>query len=153
MNLYEIDAEITKCIDEETGEILDIEYLEHLDMERDRKIENIGCWIKNLNAEAAALNEEKDKLGARQKAAENRASDLKKYLSGYLSGDKFKSARVAISWRKSKSVDIKDISKLPQEFLKQVDPVPDKTGIKNAIETGKEVPGAEIVVNQSIQIR
>lgn len=153
MNLYEIDAEITKCIDEETGEILDIKYLEHLDMERGRKIENIGCWIKNLNAEAAALKEEKDKLGARQKAAENRASGLKKYLSGYLDGEKYKSARVAISWRKSKTVDIKDIKKIPPEFLKQVEPEANKTEIKKAIETGKEVPGAEIIVNQSIQIR
>lgn len=41
MTLYEIDAEIEACIDGETGEVLDYEKLDGLQIERDRKIENI----------------------------------------------------------------------------------------------------------------
>ena len=81
MNLYEIDNAILECVDMETGEIVDTEKLAALQMERDQKIENIGCWIKNLNADAKALKEEKDNLAARQKAVENKAASLKEYLS------------------------------------------------------------------------
>ena len=36
MKLYEIDNEIMNCIDEETGEIIDPEKLESLEMEREK---------------------------------------------------------------------------------------------------------------------
>ena len=37
MNLYQINAEIENCIDTETGEILDVEALNNLALERDTK--------------------------------------------------------------------------------------------------------------------
>ena len=83
MNLYEIENEILNCVDMETGEIVDIEKLESLQMERDQKIENIGCWIKNLLADAKALKEEKDNLAARQKAAENKVASLKTFRKSF----------------------------------------------------------------------
>ena len=58
MNLYQINEEIEKCIDTETGEILDLEALDKLAMERDTKIENLACWYKNLMADAEALKAE-----------------------------------------------------------------------------------------------
>ena len=99
MNLYEIENEILNCVDMETGEIVDIKKLESLQMERDQKIENIGCWIKNLLSDAEALKSEKENLARRQKVAESKATSLKEYLSRYLDGEKFKSTRVAISFR------------------------------------------------------
>ena len=103
MNLYDIEKEIMECIDEETGEIIDIEKLDALTMERDTKIENICLWIKNLKADAVALKAEKDHFAARQKAAENKAESLTKYISNFLNGDKYKSARVTVSYRKSEA--------------------------------------------------
>ena len=106
MKLYEIDNAIMDCVDMETGEIIDVERLSALQMERDQKIEGIGCWIKNLLSDAKALKEEKDNLAARQKVAESKAASLKEFLSKYLDGEKFKTAKVSISYRKSDSVDI-----------------------------------------------
>lgn len=63
MNLYEIDAAIMACIDEETGEITDPAKLDELDMTRDQKIENIALYIKDLRAEASAIKV--DEAGAR----------------------------------------------------------------------------------------
>ena len=153
MNLYEIENEILNCVDMETGEIVDIEKLESLQMERDQKIENIGCWIKNLLADAKALKEEKDALAARQKIAENKAASLKKYLSRYLNGEKFKSAKLSISYRKSDSVNIAEDATVPEEYLKYSDPAPDKVGLKAALKSGKEYPGITLVSTQSIQIK
>lgn len=153
MNLYEIDSAIMNCVDMETGEIIDMEALENLQMERDQKIENIGCWIKNLLADAKALKEEKDNLAARQKSAENKVASLKAYLSSYLNGEKFKTAKVAISYRKSDSVDISEGAVIPDEYLKYSDPTPDKIGLKAALKAGEKFPGISIVTSSNIQIK
>ena len=81
MNLFEIENEIMNCWDQETGEILDSDRLDQLEMERDTKIENIALYIKNLTADAEALKAEKQSFAERQKAAENKVESLKKYLS------------------------------------------------------------------------
>lgn len=153
MNLYEIDQEIMNCVDMETGEIIDPVRLDELQMDRDTKIENIACWIKNLNADAEAFKAEKQSFADRQKTAENKAESLKRYLKNYLAGQKFSTPKVAISFRKISSVNVTDISQLPKEFLKFADPTPDKTAIKNAIKAGTTVTGAEIVEGQSISIK
>lgn len=153
MNLYEIDREIESCVDMETGETIDTERLASLQMEKSKKIENIGCWIKNLTAEAAALKNEKDALAQREKVAKNKADGLKQYLAGYLAGQKFKTAKVAISYRKSEAVEIADETAVPDEFrIPQPDKF-DKTGIKAALKSGAVIAGAQIVERQNIQIK
>lgn len=153
MNLYEIDSAIMNCVDMETGEIIDIERLSSLQMERNQKIEGIGCWIKNLLADAKALKEEKDNLAARQKAAENKAASLKEFLSSYLNGEKFKTAKVAISYRKSDSVDIAEGAVIPEEYLKYSEPTPDKIGLKAALKSGEKFQGISLVTSNNIQIK
>ena len=76
MTLWEIDQGIMACLDAETGEIIDPEMLTALSMEREAKLENVACWIKNLRAEAAAIKAEKDALAKREKAAAKKAEDL-----------------------------------------------------------------------------
>lgn len=154
MNLFQIDEEIMNCcIDTETGEVINEEYLNQLGMERDAKIENIACWIKNLLADAEALKAQKQAFADRQKSAENKAESLKKYLAEYLGGQKFSTDKVAISFRKTSSVNITDMTKIPEDYLKYEDPEPDKTAIKKAINEGKSIAGAELQEGQSISIK
>ena len=74
MTLYEIDNEIRAfldkmldAVDEETGEIIDIDpaELEQLNEAREQKIENIALYIKNLEADAKAIKEEEKNLKAK----------------------------------------------------------------------------------------
>lgn len=153
MNLFEIEREIMSCVDMETGEIIDTEKLDQLAMERDTKIENIACWIKNLSAEAAALKEQKQVFADRQKAAEGKMESLKKYLSSYLNGQKFSTEKIAISFRKTSSVNVTDMTLVPEEYLKYAEPTVNKTAVKDAIKAGLVVPGAEITEGQSISIK
>lgn len=153
MNLYEIDREILGCVDQETGEIVDIEKLSRLQMERDLKIENISCWIKNLVSDAEQLKNEEDKLKERRKSAENKADNLKRYLKAFLNGEKFKTARVSVSYRKTSSVEVSDMSILPEKYKKYSDPEPIKSDIKADIKAGKKVPGVSIVEGQSMIIK
>lgn len=153
MNLFEIDAEIMKCVDMETGEIIDTERLEQLQMDRDAKLENIACWIKNLASDAEALKAQKQVFADRQKIAENKVESLKRYLAMALGGQKFSTDKVAVSFRKTSSVNVTDMSVLPEQYLKFADPTPDKTAIKNAIKAGENIAGAEIVEGQSISVK
>ncbi len=151
-NLYEIDAQIMACVDFETGEIIDEEKLQALQLEFNQKIEGIALWIKNLLAEAKMIKEEKDNLAGRQKSCENKAESLKRYLSSALDGEKFKTAKVSISYRKSESVEVEDISLLGDDYLK-FKPEPDKTKIKEALKSGVELQGATLVEKNNIQIK
>ena len=156
MTLYEIDNAILDCIDEETGEIVDVKKLDALNMEREKKIEGVACWIKDLNAEAAALKAEKQAIAERQKRAENKAESLKKWLALALGGKKFSTPRAAVSFRKSKSVEITDINELimkDDDLLVYQEPKPDKKAIAAAIKSGREVAGAVLVENESVIIK
>lgn len=152
MKFYEINEAILACVDEETGEIIDMEKLQELQIAFDEKVEGIACWIKELTAYAKAVKEEKDKLAERQKAAENRVENLKQYLMHVLNGQKFKTPKVTISYGKSVSVDAPDWRVVPEAYLKTKDPELDKTAIKKALQEGLSVPGASLVEKQHIRI-
>lgn len=153
MNLYEIENAILDCVDKETGEIIQMEKLRDLEMARDIKIENIACWIKNLVAEAKALKEEKENLNTRQKVVENKVEELKKYLSDYLAGEKFKTSKVYISFRKSEQVVVSDVWKIPEDFRQYSDPIPDKNMLKKYLKSGEKIVGAELIEKNNIQIK
>jgi hypothetical protein len=154
MNLYEIEGAIMSLVDEETGEVADYEALEALEMERDKKISNLGCFIKNLRAEAAAIKAEKMALAARQQAVDNHADRLEEYLSRYLNGTKYEDGRVKISFRKSESVEIDEgaIDELPARFIK-VERSVMKTPLKDALKGGQQFEGCRLVTKQNIQIK
>ncbi len=158
--IYDIDAEIMRLVDPETGEILDEEAF--VKIERDAKIENTALWIKNLNAEAEAIKAEEDALKARRVATENKAKRLKEHLATMLDDSPFKTARVSCSLRKSPpSVKFADekafISKMLEadrdEFLSFKMPEINRSAVKDAIQNGVEVEGAELVQNSYVYIK
>lgn len=153
MKLYEIDQAIMDLVDNETGEIIDIEMFNSLKMERDAKIEGVALYIKELKAEAEALKAEKMAFAERQRVAENKVESLKKYLAYALNGQAFKSTKAVVSFRKSQVVDIPDIYKLDESFLRYKEPEADKTAIKEAIKSGKTVAGATLIENTSVIIK
>lgn len=151
--LYEIDAAILACVDPETGEIVDAEQLQALQLEREQKIENVALWYKNLLSDAAQYKAEKDAFAERERAARAKADRLKAFLQDALQGDKYQSTRVSISYRNSSSVVVDDVLDLPPRFVKFKDPEPDKLAIKEAIKNGEVVNGARMESNQSIIIK
>ena len=153
MKLYEIDQAIMDCIDMETGEIVNEELLNDLQMERDAKIENVALWIKELKAEAEALKAEKLAFAERQKVTENKMESLKKWLAYALNGEKFKTVRASVTFRTLDKVEIADIYKLDESYLRYKEPEADKDAIKKAIKAGQEVAGATLVSSTSVIIK
>lgn len=152
MTLYEIDAKISECVDGETGEVIDIDRLSGLAMERDAKLESVALWVKNLEATAKAIKTERDVLKARQEQAERKAIVLREWLSRVLDGGKMETARVKISYRKSTFVEVDE--RLPKKWCsKKIVYTPDKVAIKTAIQNGKKITGAKITEKNNIQIK
>lgn len=153
-SLYEIDKSIMECLDFETGEILDAERLNALQMERQEKVESVALWIKNLSADANAYKAEKDAFAEREKAALKKIESLKNWLSWALEGQKFSTWRCAVSFRKSEAVEIEDDCNLPQYLLNEkVTYTPNKTAIKEAIKAGEEIPGCKLVERMNPTIK
>lgn len=157
MNLYQIKEEIKKaideCIDMETGEIINPELLDNLNEQLNIKRENIALYIKNIVADSKAIDEEIKNLTARKKSINNKVDWLKQYLANDLQGNKFETAKVVVSFRKSKSVEINPDAEIPNEFLIQQQPKPDKAGLKKAIQSGEVINGVSIVEKQNISIK
>lgn len=161
MKLYEIEANIEQAIqnmfdsvNEETGEVNPeaIENLESLREEREVKIDNIACYIKNIDAEAKAIKAEEDALEKRRKALENKSNRLKEFLKMHMDvSEKIKTPRVVISFKKSTRIEA-DESILPKKWL-VITTKADKTAIKEALQNGKKIKGAQIVENYSLQIK
>ena len=142
----------------EDGEVIDPDKLKDLQMERDKKIECISCWIKDLAAEANAIKEEKLRLEARQKVAENKVKNLKSYLADALQGASFRTAKVSVSFRKTESVEVthdglENLKAMRDDLLKYKEPEPDKTAIKQALKSGLSVRGVQLVQNTSTIIK
>lgn len=159
-NLYEIDQEILSCIDLETGEILDVEKLNQLQMERDLKIEKVALWLKNLSADAEAYKAEKESFAEKEKAAKNKIEKLKDWLSYATGQQKFQTTKVQISFRKSEVVEIQDeaafiayAQKQRDDLLTYKEPTVNKTAIKAAIKDGQEIDFCSIIEKQNIQVK
>ena len=156
MTLYELDKAIAdfELIVNEDGEVLNIDELDELQMARNDKIEGISLWIKNLEAEKEAVKHEKDNFADRQKRLEKKIESLKGYLTYALDGQKFSTPKVAVSFRKSESVLVKDEYLIPDEYCDfTVLRKPNKKNIKDALKHGKELMGVELVEKQNVQIK
>lgn len=154
--LFEIDRAIMDCIDQETGEIIDLERLNELQIERDAKIKNVAQWYRNLMDDAESFKKNKEYFAEKEKAAKNKAESLKDWLNYALKGNKFVAddKTVAISYRKSETIEIPDEAIIPRKYQKVEKIVKiDKIAIKEAIKSGLKVKGAELVERQNIQIK
>jgi hypothetical protein len=114
-------------------------------------------FIKNLESDANQIKAEKDALAQREKSAKNKAESLRRYLSDFLAGQKFETPRVAISFRKSTSVeaDVETLMKANYcgDYLKYSLPTVDKVAVKKALQNGIELEGCRLVENQNMQIK
>ena len=162
--LYDINQDILSCVDLETGEILDVEKLDALQLEREAKLEGVALWVKDLKAEAAAVKEEADKLTARKKALDNKIEGLKTWLLMALDGEKLNTPRCKVYQTHSQRVaivgDEKELiawlernTEDPREFIRYKEPELRKDEIKKALKDGYEIPGASLEETETVVIK
>lgn len=133
--------------------------LESLSGELETKAQGVAFMVRSLEADAAAVKQWAKDAAERAKALENRAENLRDYLSRCMEAsgiEKISGPGVALSWRASSAVVIDEPGLIPSEFMRvkpAPDPEPDKKAIADAIKAGAEVPGAHIESRRSLQIR
>ena len=167
MKFYEIDQAIRElvenAVDPETGEvILDEAALAELQLARDQKIEGAALMVKELEAEAAAIRNEEIALAKRRKVKENQKDRIKAFLLSALDGGKLETARVKVSCRtgaeKPKVLDedgfvMWALDADRDELLRYKTPEIDKKKVLQALKLGEELPGVELVREQSVVIK
>lgn len=166
MTLYEIDAQISalmdmeEIVDPDTGEVIPAwQALDALVMEREAKIENVACAVKNREAEIAAIRVEEKRLSDRRKALENRVEGSKAWMIAALTRpdgteDKVRTGRVSVGVKHNPPSVICEEALLPDIYkVTKTTVTPDKDAIKRAILSGESVPGARLETKRSVMIR
>lgn len=158
--LYEIAIDLENLfakIESQGGEILpeDEKALDALTLSKEEKVENTIKYIRNLESDVEALENEIRKLQTKKSAIENQVKSRKEYLGFNIGkGLSFKTPLFKCSWRESPSVEIVNEDKIPDWYKKEkVEISIDKKLILEELKQEKEVPGARLLVNQHLQIR
>ena len=159
--IQQLEQALEECVDEETGEIVDDKYdelaKEFADVtaaEQD-KTEGVCLMIKNKELFLDELKAEKKRVNDRIETITNEIERTKQFLDRFvLKGEKFETARVRCSYRKTSSVEVVDESIVPKEYIKEkITTAPDKTAIKSAIKDGKEVRGCNLREEYKLSIK
>ena len=160
--LYEISSLLQQAyeaadaaINADTGEMTPdwSAFLETVEMERTEKIEHVACLLKSISSESDAIKSEELALRKRRQALDNKYDRIKTWLSQFVSvGEKIKTARVAIGWTTSHSVDILNPAEVPDDMCK-IEKTPVKTLIKDFLSSFPACTWARIVEKKSITIK
>lgn len=160
MKLYEIAPALRFALDDievdpETGEILSADALHAVEAQAAEKIEATALYLRELDAEAKAAKEEADRILSRVKSMQKRSDYLKAVLLDAIHATgKVKTARVTVSIRTTKAVQINQEQAIPEAFTtKKITISPNKVLIKETISAGGCVPGCELVERESVSIR
>lgn len=122
------------------------------------KVDNCASLVLHCKHQQEWLKEEKKRIDFEIKKMEY-IQDKMKYLAKCamdlegvqkITGNKGH----YFSKRKSKAVEITDINKLQEEYLKTtIVTAPDKIKIKDDLKAGRSVEGAELKINESVTIK
>ncbi len=159
MTLYELTDQMTELKDLLVNGYIDetsyADTLESLAFDTESKLEGYAQLIRQLEAEAEAHKMEADWHNTRRKARENAAARLKERVGMHLAATGQEGAKAGLfsfGWHKSKAVAITDESELPVELFR-VKTEPDKTKIRELLDSGENVPGACIEERKSVVLR
>lgn len=154
MNLYQLSEKYDHLINaavSEDGEIEpnSLESIEETEIELITKRKNIGAYILNLDAEIEAVNEACKRMKERLGFIKRRKESLENYLLSNM--DKYEITEISTPEfvikvaSNPESVIVDDDFMLDDEYIKvETKRVPNKTAIKAAIQSGKQVEGAHL---------
>lgn len=122
-------------------------------------LDRILTKYREAEADGAAIVDRIDRLAARKDAADKRGTAMRRLALRLMTAGDLKSVKLpegTLSRVKGReSVEVTDEAALPEwAFSVKVDKRPSKTAIKNALDAGIAVPGAQRVVgDETLQVR
>ncbi|WP_215507664.1 siphovirus Gp157 family protein [Peptoniphilus sp. EMRHCC_23] len=155
MRLYDI-TEIYENLENIDDEVAVAAAMDGVEAALEEKLESTAKVIRNLEAEAEALEAEEKRLRARKTAVKNRIADIKGYVQQNLEAmGKDKVTSGIFKWSiqaNAPSVNILNEDLIPDAYWK-IERKPMKTEIKKAIEAGELTEGVELVRTKSLRLR
>lgn len=157
MNLYELSQNYLAVQDMDLEPETLKDTLDSIEEAIEVKAENIAKWIRNLEADKKAFEEEEKRFKEKKQAADNRIKSLKLYLEDNmrLTGKtKFKAGFFSFAIQNNRpSVEVFDETLIPKQFLIEQPVKIDRAGIAELLKAGEEVPGAELKHSSGLRIR
>ena len=178
-NLFEIEQSMMNLleygVDDSTGEIIETEedfnnLYNSIQLDLQTKIDNSNCLCKLIDGELEVIDKEIKRLQAEKKSRENKKEWIKRNVDNFirrqftdengnldsegLNKYKLELPHSKISYRKSESVEVNDVSLLPKEYRKEkIEISADKVELKKVLKSGKEINGAKLVTNINMQVK
>lgn len=160
MKLYDLTTEYQALLDKvsEQGGALeqaDLDALDKVEMAFEDKVDGYAAVIRSLTHHMDVYEQEEDRLWTRRQALKNSVAAMKERLAlnmTRLNQKAVKGKRFNVRIQGSQSVQVLDESLVPDEFKKTEKTVVLST-VKEAIESGKEVPGCRLKQSESVVIR
>lgn len=113
--------------------------------------------IKQMDADIETIDAEIKRLQAAKKQREKASEYLKeriKHAMELFSIDEIKTPLVKINFRKSETVEVEDVNKLPAPYkVVKVTEQADKAAIKAALKEGHDIIGCSIATHKNLQIK
>ena len=163
MKLYELTAAYQQIFDMVLDEEANLDTLEDtlqaLEGSIEVKAENMGKFIGMLKADESAIEKEVERLMARKKSRQNRIQRIRDYLQNQMEligKDKITTPIMTISLQNNPpALEVEDEFAIPTEFIVIIpeQKVVDKAKVKEALKSGREVPGARLTQGRSLRIR
>ncbi len=123
----------------------------------EQKAVSYGYVIKTFDERLNQIDAEITRLTELRKKAVKQVDLFEQRLSAAMQEfgyEKITTPTLTLSFRKSESVEITDMLSLPEYLItKKVTESPKKDAIKHLLRDGVDVPGAQIVVKNNLQIR
>lgn len=148
---------LNQCYDLETGEVDE----EQEALAQELKLDIIAegaeklCKVRaNFKSEIDALKAEENRLAEKRKSLEKKIvniEDFIEYIWRRSDTDKLKAGTFTVSMRLSEAVKLED--NFENKDYGRYEFKADKVEIKKALKSGIKIDGAEIVVNENLQIK
>ena len=158
MRIYELNNAWQEIIHRmEEGDELDLtDTLESIEEALEVKLENTAKVIRTIEAEAAAIKSEEERLKKRRNAMENNVGRLKNYIfeSMQITGkERLKGVHVSLRLQNNPpSVNMLDDKAIPAHYLVEQPSTVDKKAVLQDLKNGIAVEGAELKQEKSLRI-
>jgi hypothetical protein len=154
-SLYTLSNELLQVIHwDENGEI-DTTKLDDLQPKLEDKVQNIWLLLQDWDWNIEKIKTEIDRLKKLKEAIEKKQERLKDYVKNNLIKlwmEKVETPLIKASLRKSESLEITDITKVPSEYI-TLEPKADKMTIKKDLKEWKIIEWVELKENININFK
>ncbi len=154
-SLYNISQELLQVIQWDENWEIDTAKLDELQPLLEDKVQNIWLLLQDWYGNIEKIKTEIDRLKKMKEVIENKSERLREYVKYNmikLWTDKIETPLIKASLRKSESLEITDITKVPSEYI-TLEPKADKMTIKKDLKEWKIIEWVELKENININFK